>query len=289
MPSTLTQRARLRSQALLEPYTVSLQHLRSRPAAHPIVEAPSPMQARLEGLVLGKLGTLFDSDRGQPSSFRSLEPKRIYASAQSYTLKANPVNLVESLDRLLPSWSPGAETIEYGIPGLRYSAFQNSKGLSFHFPGQTERFNVLGVSFEDFDSYRNRSEHMESHVTVRPTDILQPQELSAFRRPSSQLRPLSAIARRLGILVGCSADVVDSWWTSPTIFSIELMFPASHFNPLDEISAKLGSPHFSDVLAVRPGSDNHRYLLETTDGSAKISLRYLSRGTGLAALPQSGS
>lgn len=275
MSATLRQRARLRSQALLEPYETSLDYLRSRSASLPIIDAPSLLQARLEGLVFSRLRTLLDTERGQPSAFKGLEPKRIYVSDLSYTLWADNVNLAQTIDSLLPSWSRSDETVENGIPGLRYCAFRGRSGVSFYFPGQVERFNVLGLSFDEFEKYRCPRRHHHDHVSVRSTDVPHPQELRTLGRPSRQLPAVSAMARRLGILINSSAVAVDSWWTSPTRFTIELSVPRSRPNPLAEIVEKLQSRHFPTSFAARPGNAGHQYLLDADDRSAEISLRYL--------------
>lgn len=274
MSSTLRQRARLRSQALLEPYETSLDYLRSRSASLPIIDAPSLLQARLEGLVFSSLRTLLDSERGQPFALKGLEPKRIHVSDLSYTLWADNVNLAETIDALLPSWSRGDETVENGIPGLRYCAFRGGRGVSFYFPGQVERFNVLGVSFDEFEEYRRALWQHHDHVSVRSTDAPHSQELRT-RRPNRQLPTVSAIARRLGILVGSSAVAVDSWWTSSSRFTIELSVPRSRPNPLGEIVERLQSRHFPTSFVARPGTRARQRLLDAGDRSGQISLRYL--------------
>lgn len=272
---SFTDRARLRSEALLEPYQESFHYVRGLRPHEPVVPLPSERQCRLEALVIGRLRHLLDTERGQPLDFKGLEPKRISAGAHDYTLLADPRGLAGTLSNLIPTWSREDGYIQSGIAGLRYGDYLSGAGVSFFFPGQRERFTVLGVSLRALVAHRSSYDFDDDTDWARPGDAPHLAELATRARSGHQLRPLSAIARRLGFLVGSKVDAIDSWWSSESQFSVELLTPNDRPNLTAELVQKLQSPHFSPQLRLdAENSDHYNHFFEMADASVRIDLRY---------------
>jgi hypothetical protein len=276
--NTLTSRARLRSEALIEPYQESLRYVRSLAPRDPVVPVPSRLQCDLEGLIVGHIGYLFDPVRGQIPEYRRLEPLRIWASEREYTVKAATEGLASTLGRLLPRWSSQDREVQSGIAGLRCTDYKSGAGLSFFFPGQAERFHVLGISLRELESFRTRNIYSTDLRTVRPGDPLHPQERGYVHQTHDRLLPLSAIARRLGLFVNSNVDAVDSWWSDSRRFSIELLTSDDRPDPMPLLLRKLQSPYLSPGLRLNVrDSNSYNYVLEADDSDSRIDLRYNSR------------
>jgi hypothetical protein len=270
-------RVHLRKRALLEPYQESLQYVRALRPSDPVVPAPSARQCRLEGSIIGRIGYLFDPARGQDEEFKKLEPLRIWAESRSYTVQAAPEGLAPTLSRLLPTWSPHDDEVENGVAGLRYGDYRNGSGVSFFFPGQVERFTVLGITLGELEAYRLAHVYDRVGGTVKFSDPLHRQERASHDETDAQLVPLSAIARRLGLLVRANFDAIDSWWSDQRQFAVELLTSSDRHKPMIGLLAELQSPHFAPQFRCNAeGSDRHNHVLEIDGAAARIDLRYHS-------------
>jgi hypothetical protein len=275
--STFFERVHLRKRALLEPYQESLQYVRALRPSDPVVPVPSVLQCRLEGSIIGRIGYLFDPARGQGDEFKKLEPLRIWAKSRSYTVQAAPEGLAPTLSRLLPTWSPHDTEVESGVACLRYDDYQSGAGVSFFFPGQVERFTVLGISLRELEAYRLAHVYDRVHGTAKFGDPLHRQERASHHEADARLVPLSAIARRLGLFVRANFDAIDSWWSNQRRFAVELLTSSDRHKPMVDLLAELQSPHFAPRLRRNvEGSDRYHHFLEIDGAGARIDLRYHS-------------
>lgn len=275
--STFFERVHLRKRALLETYQESLEYVRALRPNEPVIPVPSPLQCRLEGAIIGRIGYLFDPARGQGDEFKKLEPLRIWAESRSYTVQAAPEGLASTLSRLLPTWSPHDTEVENGVAGLRYDDYKRGAGVSFFFPGQVERFTVLGISLWDLESYRLAHVYDRVQGTAKLGDPLHRQERASHHEADARLVPLSAIARRLGLLVRANFDAIDSWWSDQRRFAVELLTSSDRHRPMIDLLAELQSPHFAPQLRRNvEGSSRYNHLLEIDGAAARIDLRYHS-------------
>lgn len=275
MNSSFYARVQLRRKALLEPYGESLRHVRGLRSGEPVVPTPSRIQARLEGAIVGSIGYLFDPEQEQVPERKKLEPLRIWVGEREYTLLARSEGLASSLSRVVPLFSSSRDQVENGIPGLRYSDFKNGAGVSFFFPGHPERFNVLGVSRRDFDAYCKGNLYDSEHVVPAPGDAPHRQELASPLASEHQLVALSALARRLGLLINTNVQAIDSWWNRSGRFTVELLTSAHLPNPMPSLLSELQSPHLAPQFVLdEKASDGYNHLLDVEGATARIDLRY---------------
>ncbi len=275
MNSSFYARTQLRSMALLEPYGESLRHVRCLRSGEPVIPAPSRIQARLEGAIVGSIGYLFDPEQEQVPERKKLEPLRIWVGEREYTLLARPEGLASSLSRVVPLFTSSRDQVENGIPGLRYSDFNSGAGVSFFFPGHPERFNVLGVSRRAFDAYCKENLYDSEHVVPAPGDAPHRQELASPLAPEHELVAVSALARRLGLLINANVQAIDSWWNRSGSFTVELLTSAHLPNPMPSLLSKLQSPHLApQFLLNEQDSNGYNHFLEVEGASTRIDLRY---------------
>lgn len=277
MNSSFYARAHLRRKALLEPYGESLRYVRRLHSGEPVIPTPSRIQARLEGAIVGSIGYLFDPEQEQDLERKKLEPLRIWAGEREYTMLARPEGLASSLSRVVPQFSSARDQVDNGVAGLRYSDFNSGAGISFFFPGHPERFSVLGVSHRDFDAYCKENLYDSEHVVPAPDDAPHRQELASPLASEHQLVALSALARRLGLLINTNVQAIDSWRNRSDRFTVELLTSAQLPDPMPSLLANLQSPHLApQFLLDEQGSNGYNYLLKVAGTTTRIDLRYHS-------------
>lgn len=249
--STFFERVHLRKRALLEPYQESLQYVRALRPSDPVVPVPSVLQCRLEGSIIGRIGYLFDPARGQGHEFKKLEPLLTWAESRSYTMQATPEGLAPTLSRLLATWSRHDTEVENGVARLRYEDYRSSSGVSFYFPGQVERFTVLGISLRELEAYRCAHVYDRVHGTAKFGDPLHPHEGASHHEADARLVPLSAIARRLGLLVRANFDAIDSWWSNQRRFAVELLTSSDRHKPHDRLVGRASISSFRPTASTQ--------------------------------------
>ncbi|MBD3941417.1 hypothetical protein IF188_06865 [Microbacterium sp. NEAU-LLC] len=273
MKTALQSRARMRSAALIEPYTRSLRHVRSLVPGTAVVSSPSAQQERLEGLVLGRLGYLYDPQRGA-SRQAEFVPDGIVTDAGHFSMRVRGTDVAPKLHGLLPRWARGGDAVENGIPGLRYRDFRRGRGVSFFLLGQDGLVTFEGISMEGFESYRREVLQEVGEESVDAGDWLAPQESSGPRRSVDATRAASVIARRLGLLLHRDVAAIDSWWNIPERFAVELIVPVAAPDPMPAILKQIQSPYLAPRLRLERWGGGHHYL--SVEGcAAEIDLRIL--------------
>lgn len=268
-------RARIRSTALLEPFTTALAHVLSLPSEVPVVAEPSDSQSLLEGRIFGYLRQLFDPERPH-NARRGFEISRIWTEENHLELVTRGADLPAALCRLLPAWTPGDRTVEDGIPGLRHTHSERGDGVSFYLAGQPGRVTFTGVSFKDFEECRQvalADAGLRGATNDQPMLTLEARSRIGL---TDDMSAGSVVGRRLGLLMHPRVTAIDSWWARIGRFDVELIVPADGPDPVPQILSHLQSPHLAPRLSLRR-SDGYHHIMSIEGSSSEIDVRVLRR------------
>lgn len=278
----VTDRARIRSTALLEPYATALVHAQSLPLDAPVVAEPSLAQTLLEGRIFGQLRHLFDPERPRRAR-RGFEVVGIWADTNQLELAVRGADLPAALYGLLPAWAPGDRTVEHGIPGLRHTDSEHGDGITFYLAGQSGRVTFTGISARDLEDCRRVALDAAALRGAAEDQPLLALEARSRTGPTDDMSAASVIGRRLGVLMHPDVSAIDSWWTRDSRFDVELIVPTEVPDPMPQILSQMQSPDLAPRLHLRK-EDGYHHVLSIEGSESEIDLRVLRRpGTFAAA------
>lgn len=245
----ITQRARIRSRATLEPHGTALKALRDIDASSPAVPAANPSQALLEGLLFQSIGTLHFPRHDFPwgdEPFASwgefLEITRLQPESDRLVIDVDPNGAAVTIAYgALASVLTEAAPHEVYAPLLRPRAAP--EGVEFHRIGNPGAVLFRGISLDDIvavhaehfdrvdlskadsapDSPSNAGDRMgadpfdevDSVWRTSPnratTAELQHVSLPGVIERHSALWVTSSVIRRLGILIRLGPSSINTW------------------------------------------------------------------------------
>lgn len=136
---------------------------------------------------------------------------------------------------------------------------------------------ITGVTISEIKSAFHR--HMRAGISSTTWDI--PKSLTAEERATpvnwsaSELRMISCIVRRTGLLVGMGGHSVDLWRREPERISVEAFFSQLPDGRGWELLTSMASPELAPRLVPsgRSGDDNYHTHFEVEDRSCEFDLR----------------
>lgn len=271
--ASITERARLRSTALLEPFESSLSHLQATSLDAPVVPLPSVAQSTLEGLVLTCLGDLYDPTR-ETRRQRNFVVTNIRAASDHLELNLVGSQVAAALCGLLPAWEVGSHRVDHGIPGLRYAISSCSSGIGFHLHGSGGLVTFTGISLTEFERARNAMRKETGMRSVSANSPLRQLEAKAMNRPRRGLEAASIVFRRLGLLMHPSVTAIDAWWNRAGRLAVELITDERLPDPMSEVLARMQSPYLAPRLQL-VHTDDYHHLLSIEGSEAEIDVRRL--------------
>ena len=144
-----TERARLRSAALVEPYAVATAELDLAHDDMPVVPIPARTQRYLEGCIVGRLGYLHDS--GRSAREERFVVLGIEAETDQLTLTVRGHGLIDQVHQLLPRWERGSDELGSGIPGLRAIEGPAGDGVLIYLVDRPGRVVLRGMSADELE------------------------------------------------------------------------------------------------------------------------------------------
>lgn len=282
MTSNLSTRIRLRSSALLEPYAKARSELLERRPGEPVVPEPSTTQRDLEAAIFGHLRYLYESDRAGVDFQTRILPTRVHAGENHLTLTADPFGLAEKLSfGILPEWHEDDEHVASGIPGLRLSSTNDQRGVVFSFPNVVGKVSFLGVTVAELQEERENRLRATGWQSVVPGSALTVQEARTPRVHRRDIDAASVVARRLGLFIAAKPIAIDSWWTRPGRFSVELIVDEVAPDPmpalLERLISREFSPRLTQLTSYKPGGYSVQLQVDGTQSELDVRIMPISR------------
>lgn len=253
-------RAELRSEALLDSWARSLEHVRSLAPEHPVVPLPSEPQALLEGAVCHELGTLFcptDSEGTRHLRLTGfLEMTRIRAERDRLLLDVVPHGVARTLAMALFPWHEAGPGSPVRSPGMRLRAIP--QGIEVFRPGIPGAVQFRGIGFEEVMArHRDYCPDGRCIAELSPRAVTAAEAELGYVPTRGAALALSAVVRRLGILcsAGAGAESIHSWeaLVRPRgTIAVEVSYPQLDQAVRESIIARLASPHLSPRWVIGP-------------------------------------
>lgn len=241
-------------------------------------------QQEWEGLLFGALRVLHFAEvpryKRLPGALKSL---RVVPGSEGLRLDVAPAGAALTIaDRLIPVLHDGEWS---GVPGLRLQALDGATML--YRLGAPGSITITGVTV---DEIRTTFQHQVVANASSPTwdspreSTLEEQSAPETWSPS-ELRMISCVVRRVGLLIGMGGYSIDLWWSAPERISIETF--VSHLTPLGrmEMLAAMTSSELTPRLVPSMRSDNDDYHthFEFEDRSCELDLRIQVTGRTISS------
>lgn len=269
----LDRRIRLRSQALLEPYSVARENVLSMSPDDPVIPPAGRWQARLEGYLFPKISSLYvDLHKIQRRVFR-INPQE--HSMALWISDDKDHSLAHYLADALPKWRIGENSIEEGISGLRYRPIGGRQGVQLYVLGQPCSIEFYGISVSVFqDALTSRRGF--GYFGVGSEQVICPQEQNiSWKNHLTTDIATSAIVRRIGLLFNNSFKGYDMWISCRDDICVEIFQTGWTEEQGAAAISMLASPELSPRLSLSKHPNygiGHRIL--SVDGeTAAVDLR----------------
>lgn len=219
---------------------------------------------------------LFKADRQDLLDCGRFVPLQIEAEQDQLTLHVSQSELASGLCGLLPAWNEDGEFAE-GIPRLRARDYAEGAGVTLFRLGINAQVTFVGLSLPELEAARDAYLRNEGLVGARPRDPLLVHEPDIELTERDEFVAISAIIRRLGLLLLANPFVVDTW-TNHRMFHVELSVPTDEPTAISTLLEHLQSPHFTPRLKhVRTHGDRHYLAVEGS--TAEVNVRLFARST----------
>lgn len=175
-------------------------------------------------------------------------------------------------DRLIPVYQDGEWS---GVPGLRLHALDGATTL--HRPGTPGSITITGVTVEEIWSafHGLAGAEISSPTWTSPRNLTLGEQNAPMIWSPSELRMVSCIARRAGLLVAMGGHSIDLWWNSPERISVEVF--VSNLSPIGrlEMLAAMTSNELTPRLVPSSRSEDSYYhtYLEFEDRTCELDVR----------------
>lgn len=287
MPSTqLARRARLRSRALMEPLSASVQTLQGAVPGGAVVPRPDVGQALLEGAVFSEIRTLYYPGSADPRVPKNLpgvlDVLRLRAQADSLTVTVGPEGAARTLGSALFPYREEGEGSLVRAPGMRVR--ERDGVIEIYRPGAAGVVRFRGIKYADvLNAHREVCPNGQCVAEQFPDEVTYEEHARGIFPAPREGMAVSAMVRRLGILRSWEAISIDTWqWRSasrPDGIVVEAWFPLMGPSGRKEILEALCSEHFEPRWSAEPlreisGKQSETYfVLRGDESSADIQLR----------------
>jgi hypothetical protein len=259
----LSLRASLRSAALLEAHSQSMQYLRAINPSDPIVAVPSAEQRFLEGQFFAKLRDLHDPVDRARFLQGGIEITRLIPQTNSLEIHVATLGIAPLLARgILPEWEEGDEELVNGVRGLRYRILRDRSAVEFYLLESLGVIRFVGIPVDEFVDERRIYTDSPGTCSIDSSKRLAPQELASRSMREDDHLIMSVVIRRLGLLRAFGPGSIDAWRNQPGRFSVEMMVHRFDQSRFDRLVSALQSPEFSPRLALHrsDGTGYHTYF-----------------------------
>lgn len=274
MTTSATRRARLRSMTTREPFVSARGALMLGGRSDPVLPEATYHQQEWEGLLFGALRVLHFPEvpryKRLPGSLRSL---RVIPGAEGLCVDVASAGAALTIaERLIPGLHDGEWS---GVPGLRLQALDGAAML--YRLGAPGSVTFAGVTV---DEIRTMFQHQvvvgaSSPTWDSPRGLTLAEQSAPEMWSPSELRMISCVVRRVGLLIGMGGYSIDLWWSAPERISVETF--VSHLTPLrrmEMLSAMTSSELTPRLVPSMRSDDNDCHThFEFEDRSCELYLR----------------
>lgn len=180
------------------------------------------------------------------------------------------------LDRfmaVLPLWYEGDTRLANGRAGVRYRVLPRREGVEFFILGQRCSVKVIGIDIDEFEQRCKSLSDPELRIaTTEPFHF--PAEVGS-ERPDDTDVIVSAIIRRVGVLLAMKPTSIDLWTPHRGRLSVEVITTDRSKEAFDQMISRLTSPDlFPQMTVIRTeGHTGYRTELRLTGHDAELDLR----------------
>lgn len=277
MTSRTSRRARLRSRATGEAYATARQAITRMRASAPVIPVPTPDQSALEGHIFNSLRWLHCAAPYGNLRIMSILPER------DRLVVRVPKDAAEELGEcLFPELEAGHNDLDtYHGAGLRMR--EHRLGVEFVIPGRPGSVVFAGVSAADVRAAHHRQfDHRRGRCLAAssPDRATSAETRALGRLPLNELRAVSSLVRRLGLLRSLEPTSIDIWHRLLGGVAAEVRVKQLEPRDRQQLIADLASPGLQpcwvDVSGSFPEASAYspsRYWFELQDKSCILELR----------------